>query len=171
MRGKQGCANLLKVVGLGGMLLVFSVVAIFITLRRSSIGGPQKDPSLKHDTPATPDIPSVYDPESSAVFEGPDVKLLAVRIRYIYRHLMETHLFSAIHKRVMTIYRWHSMLNCYVILMRASQRHSKLYRTKMCGSSKCDTVKLLTRYIKFPIGNLNMSLPVVSVQLSWAAYN
>ncbi|XP_022699573.1 uncharacterized protein LOC111266387 [Varroa jacobsoni] len=76
--GPKGCANLLKVVGLGGMLLVFSVVAIFITLRRSSIGGPQKDPSLKHDTPATPDIPSVYDPESSAVFEGPDVKLLAM---------------------------------------------------------------------------------------------
>ncbi|OQR79994.1 proto-oncogene tyrosine-protein kinase receptor Ret-like [Tropilaelaps mercedesae] len=76
--GPKGCVNVLKVVGLGGMLVAFTVVAVVVLLHRPNPRGPQKDASLKRDSPATPDIPSVYDPESSGAFEGPDVKLLAM---------------------------------------------------------------------------------------------
>lgn len=70
----QSCLIVIKVVGLGGMLIAVSVAAIVLLLKSVPLPKPNKPGSEKRDT--NQDISSDHD--STMTMEGPDVKLLPV---------------------------------------------------------------------------------------------
>ncbi|XP_028967596.1 proto-oncogene tyrosine-protein kinase receptor Ret [Galendromus occidentalis] len=70
--GRRSCINVIKVVGLGGMLIAVSIAAIILLLKSVPFPKPKKPGSEKRDT--NQDISP--DPDSTLTMEGPDVKLL-----------------------------------------------------------------------------------------------